>query len=253
MENSRFPTEVTLCLSGGAARGAYQLGAISVLQENNIAIKAISGTSIGALIGAALGCDKSAQEIFRVIQSKEFRSVFRLRLGRGALFSLDKNAKVIENLIDKERFEDLSIPLTLCVCDIEEEEPIYWSSGENFKDLVVASCSIAPLFSAVDIDGKIFADGGIVDNFPVEQLQKYDYPIVGINLHPKQRAIPRSMLGWIKKVIHTAWQSKYYPKSALCDVYLCNEALNGVKIFSFKDLQKAYDMGIVDMRNAMRI
>ena len=45
MKKSEFPKEVALCLSGGAARGAYHLGVISVLQEHNIRIKAISGAS----------------------------------------------------------------------------------------------------------------------------------------------------------------------------------------------------------------
>jgi len=76
MKNSQFPQEISLCLSGGAGRGAYHLGVISILQENNINIKAISGTSIGALIGASLACGKSAEYIFEVIQSKEFHSVF---------------------------------------------------------------------------------------------------------------------------------------------------------------------------------
>jgi NTE family protein len=252
MNQSKFPTEVTLCLSGGAARGAYQLGAISVLQDHNVKIKAISGTSIGALIGAALGCQKSADEIFDVISSKEFKSVFKPSFGKGYFFRLDDSAKVIDKLIDRASFEELSIPLTLCVCDVKDESAKYYNSGVDFKKLVLASCSIAPLFKPVELYGRTFVDGGVVDNFPVEQLQRYDYPIIGINLHPKYRKTPSSVFGWLKKNIHTAWQSQYYRKSNLCDIYLCNEELNNVKIFSFKDLQKAYGLGKKDMHNIMQ-
>jgi len=251
MKKSEFPKEVALCLSGGAARGAYHLGVISVLQEHNIRIKAISGASIGALIGASLACGRSANEIFCLLKSKEFRRVFKLSLGKGYILKINHTAKVIEKLIDRAAFEELSIPLSICVCDIADESALYCSSGEDLKELVLASCSIAPLFQPVFLHGKIYVDGGVVDNFPVEELQKYNMPIIGINLHPKQRNVPTSIIGWLKKNIHTAWQSPYYAKSELCHLYLSNEKLNDVKIFSFRDLDKAYALGVEDMREIL--
>jgi len=251
MKKSEFPKEVALCLSGGAARGAYHLGVISVLKEHNISIKAISGTSIGALIGASLGCGRSANEIFSLLKSKEFRRVFKLSLGKGYLFKIDNTAKVIEKLIDRTTFEELSIPLSVCVCDVTDESALYCSSGEYLKELVLASCSITPLFQPVSLHGKIYVDGGVVDNFPVEELQKYNTPIIGINLHPKQRYVPKSIFGWLQKIMHTAWQSQYYAKSELCHLYLSNEKLNDVKIFSFRDLEKAYALGVEDMREIL--
>ena len=251
MKKSEFPKEVTLCLSGGAARGAYHLGVISVLEEYNIRIKAISGTSIGALIGASLACGRSADEIFDILKSKEFRSVFKLSLGKGYIFKLDHTAKVIDKIIDRAAFEELSIPLSVCVCDVADESALHCSSGEDLKELVLASCSIAPLFQPVSLHGKIYVDGGVVDNFPVEELQKYNTPIIGINLYPKQRNVPKSIIGWLKKNIRTAWQSPYHAKSALCHLYLSNEKLNDVKIFSFRDLDKAYALGVKDMREIL--
>ena len=252
MEDCQFPREVTLCLSGGAARGAYQLGIISVLQENNIRIKAISGTSVGALIGAALACSKSAAYIFEVIRSKEFRSVFKLSLGHGYIFKLNSDAAVVKKLIDKESFEELIMPLHVTACDVKNETAIYYDKGAIFKEAVLASCSVAPLFSPVHVEEKLVVDGGLVDNFPVEQLQKYKYPIIGINLFPKHKKVPKSILGWIQKNIHTAWQSKYIPKHELCDLYLCNEKLLDIKVFSFKDLDKAYAIGREEMQNILK-
>ena len=252
MENYQFPREITLCLSGGAARGAYQLGVISVLEENGIEIKAISGTSVGALIGAALACGKSAAYIFQVIRSKEFRSVFQLSLGHGYLFKLNHNATVIEKLIDKESFEALEIPLHVTACDVENESPVYYNKGAIFKEAVLASCSVAPLFAPVHVKGRMVVDGGLVDNFPVEQLQEYGYPIIGINLFPKYKKVPKSILGWIQKNIHTAWQSKYIPKQELCDLYLCNEKLLDIKVFSFKDIDKAYAIGREEMQEIIQ-
>ncbi|UCM99264.1 patatin-like phospholipase family protein [Sulfurimonas sp. SWIR-19] len=252
MENYQFPQEITLCLSGGAARGAYQLGVVSVLEENGIKIKAVSGTSVGALIGASLACGKSAAYIFKVIQSKEFRSVFQLSLGHGYLFKLNHNAKVIKKLIDKESFEALEIPLHVTACDVENESPVYYNRGAIFKEAVLASCSVAPLFAPVHVKGRMVVDGGLVDNFPVEQLQQYGYPIVGINLFPKYKKIPTTILGWFKKNIHTAWQSKYIPKKELCSIYLCSEKLLDIKVFSFRDIDKAYALGREEMQKIIQ-
>ncbi|ADN09135.1 patatin-like phospholipase family protein [Sulfurimonas autotrophica] len=248
MKNNQFPKEIGLCLSGGAGRGAYHLGVISVLQENNIQIKAISGTSIGALIGASLACGKSAEYILEVIQSKEFRSVFQISLGRGYMFKLKSNAAVINKLIDKESFEELDIPLSVVACDVKNESAVYYNKGKVLKEAVLASCSIAPIFCPVYVNETLVVDGSLVDNFPVEQLYKYNYPILGINLFPKYKEVPKTMLGWLKKNIHTAWHSKYAVKKELCDIYLCNEELLNVKIFSFKDINKAYMLGREDMQ-----
>ncbi len=252
MKNSQFPQEISLCLSGGAGRGAYHLGVISILQENNINIKAISGTSIGALIGASLACGKSAEYIFEVIQSKEFHSVFQISLGKGYMFKLRSDAAVVNKLIDKKSFEELDMPLHVVACDVENESAIYYDRGDIFKEAVLASCSIAPIFCPVYVNETLVVDGSLVDNFPVEQLQKYNYPILGINLFPKYKEVPKTMLGWLKKNIHTAWHSKYAVKKELCDIYLCNEKLLDIKIFSFKDINKAYMLGREDMENILK-
>ena len=249
MENNQFPREIALCLSGGAARGAYQLGVISVLEENNIQIKAISGTSIGALIGASVACGKSAKEIFEVIKSKEFRSVFKYRFFKSYVFELNHSAEVINKIIDITAFSELCIALNVCVCDVVKESALYVDDSDDLKEIVLASCSIAPLFKPVVYKGKTLVDGGIVDNFPVEQLQKYGLPIIGVNLYPKMKHVPSSLFSWLKWVVRTAWQSRYHQKEKLCDFYVSNEQLNSVKVFSFKDLDRAYSLGKVDMQH----
>ncbi len=248
MEDYRFPREISLCLSGGGARGAFHLGAISVLEERGIAIKAISGTSIGALIGASLACGKSSKEILHIFKSKEFRNIFKFRFAKTYLFSLDAEAEIIRELIDKNNFETLSIPLSIAVCDVQNETIKYVNSGENFKKIVLASCSVVPLFKAVELNNTLYADGGIIDNFPVEQLKKYDYPILGINLYPKYNLVAGSMFAWMKKIAYIMWQSHNAPKRELCDFYLCSAAIRNLRAFSFKDIDKAYELGRVEMQ-----
>lgn len=251
MENNKFPREISLCLSGGAARGAYHLGVVSVLQENKIEIKAISGTSIGALIGASLACGKKAQEIFEILKSKEFKKAFKLSLGKGYLFRINLDAPVIEKLLDKNSFEELEIPLSAAVTNVLSADVEYYQSGNNLRELVLASCSISPLFKPISLDGKLFVDGGLIDNFPVEQLKKYKMPILGINLYPFIKNRPDSIFKWLKKNIFIAWQYNNLQKSRLCDIYLSNSQVNQLATFSFKDIDKAYKLGQIDMKELL--
>ncbi|WP_457747260.1 patatin-like phospholipase family protein [Sulfurimonas sp.] len=246
MEDNQFPAEISLSLSGGAAKGAYHLGIINILQNRGVTLKAISGTSIGAVIGAALASGKSAEEIFTIMSSKEYRKVFKLYMKEGALFRIDIQAQVLKELIPVKTFEELDIPLIVCVTDIIKARPKYMNRGD-LTTAVLASSSISPLLPPIVFNGTVLSDGGLTDNFPVEQLQKFDYPIVGINLYPNNQRIPKTFFGWLRKNIRVAWQNRNFEKESLCDYYFTNVALDEVKAFSFSDMQKAYALGQKDM------
>lgn len=249
MEDNKFPREISLCLSGGAAKGAFHLGVIDVLQEHGIEIKAISGTSIGALIGASLASGKSPKEILEILKSKEFEKVFKLSLGKGYLYTIDMKSPVISKLVSKLSFEELAIPLEIAVTNLDEAQVLYKNSGNQLHEYILASCAISPIVQANTIDGTLFVDGGVTDNFPVERLKKYPYKILGVNLYPHTRSVPTSLLGWLKKIIFIAWQSPNLAKRQQCDYYLSSELLDEINMFSFKDLDKAYEFGRKEMES----
>ncbi|MEA3370402.1 MAG: patatin-like phospholipase family protein [Campylobacterota bacterium] len=251
MEDNQFPREISLCLSGGAVRGAYHLGVISVLEEHKVKINAISATSIGALIGASLACGKKSNEILNVLKSPAFKKVFQLRLGKGYLFKIDMQAKVLDLLINKMSFEDLAIPLEISVTDVDNADILYINSGVKLREYILASCSITPLIKPVSIDNKLFIDGGLIDNFPVQRLKKYPYPIVGINLYPYSKKRVSSIFGWIKKMFFIVWQSENLAKRDLCDLYVSSEALKNISSFNYRDLDKAYELGREEMKSIL--
>ena len=249
MEDNKFPREISLCLSGGAAKGAFHLGVIDVLEEFGVSIKAISGTSIGALIGASLASGKSSKEILEILKSKEFRSVFKLRFNKGYIYSIDLANPIIKKLVNASSFEALKIPFELAITDIDNAQAVYVSSGERLHEYILASCAIAPLVGPNEIDGTLYADGGLSDNFPVELLKKYPYKILGVNLYPHISSRPASIFGWIKKVIFVAWQAPSLAKRNKCDYYISSDQLSQINMFSFKDIDKAYKMGKEAMRS----
>lgn len=252
MENNRFPREVALCLSGGAARGAFHLGAVSILEENDIKIKAISGASVGALIGASLACGKDAKYILGILKSKAFKKVFKLNLGKGHIFKINIEAPIVTELIDKYSFEDLEIPFEVTVSNIDTADVEYYNSGNSFREVVLASCAVTPLISPVLVNDKLLVDGGFMDNFPVQTLQKFQYPILGINLYPYVPIRPTSIISWIKTILFTSWQKDNLKKSQLCDIYLTSNKLNELSTYSFKDIDKAYELGRDEMSKKLK-
>ncbi|MEA2072074.1 MAG: hypothetical protein U9O86_00685, partial [Campylobacterota bacterium] len=87
----------------------------------------------------------------------------------------------------------------------------------------------------------------------VERLKKYPYKILGVNLYPHTQKAPNSLLGWIKKIVFIAWQSPNLAKRHECDHYLSSELLNEINMFSFKDLDKAYQLGRREMKRKQYI
>jgi len=251
MENHTFPAEVSLCLSGGGARGAYHLGVISVLEENSIAIRAISGTSIGALIGASLASGKNAKEIFEIFCSKEMRKIFRFSFTFSHIFTIDFQAEILNKLINKESFEALNTPLSVAVFDVKKEELHHINAGADLKKYVLASCALVPVFQAVKHKEMLLVDGGLVDNFPVEQLLKFPYPILGINLYPSSPNIPNSLFAWIKKIIYLSWQTPNNNKKELCYSYISSQNLHTIATLSLKDMDRAFTLGREEMQRVL--
>ncbi len=247
MEGNKFPREITLCLSGGAAKGAYHLGVLSVLQEKGVTIKAVSGVSIGAVIGASLACGNSAQKTYEILSSKEYRKIFKFRPKKGILFSIDTQATILQDLLPKQKFDELDIPLHVAVTDLVHARVDYIKSGDLHK-AVLASSAISPLFAPVEIENTLYGDGGIIDNFPVQELQQYNYPIVGVNLYPNLQEIPNSFVSWVKKNIFLAWHCHNLEKNALCDYCMSHKKLQELKTFGFSDIEKGYALGVEDMR-----
>jgi len=252
MEDNQFPREIALCLSGGAAKGAFHLGVIETLLDYGIEIKAISGTSIGALIGASFISGKLPKEILHILKSKEFKKAFKLSLGNGYLYKIDMHNPSLDKLLNKKSFEELSIPFEIALTDIKNAKVEYRNSGDKLKEYILASCSITPVISPTEIDEMLYVDGGIIDNFPVKALKKYPYKILGVNLYPYRYEVPSSIFDWIKKVVFVAWQAPNLSKLKECDYYLSSNELTEISMFSFKDLDRAYELGKKETREYLK-
>lgn len=196
--------KVGLVLSGGGASGLAHIGVLKALEEEKIVVHSISGTSIGALIGAMYSSGYTAHEIDSLFNTEKYRkAVFGETLDNKYMgikkeiatpkfisYSLDFNKNLEENLptyitssntldlmlfegfaraeiVSKQNFDSLFIPFRCAASDIDRKKCEYFKKG-SLAQMVRASMSYPFYFPATDINGRIYLDGGIYDNFPVD-------------------------------------------------------------------------------------
>lgn len=171
MNLNPFNTRIGLALGGGAAKGIAHIGVLKALEEDQIKIHCISGTSAGALIASYYAFGRPAESILSICSALNLSKILNFTFERGGLFSTDAiRAMVLRDLGDV-RIEDADIPLAICATDIETGEQLIFRRG-NLADAVCASMAVPGLFVPVEIDGRTLVDGGLVENVPISPLEK---------------------------------------------------------------------------------
>jgi NTE family protein len=192
---------IGLVLSGGGARGAAHVGVIRVLEELNIPIDCITGTSMGSIIGGLYASGMTTDELEQALQAidwddalqddpkREHRPFRRkreddeflvqaspgisdkgeLKLPSG-LIQGQKLGLILKQLTlpvaDVSDFNELSIPYRAVATDIVTGHEVVLGTGD-LATAMRASMSVPGAFSAVEIDGKLLVDGGMANNLPV--------------------------------------------------------------------------------------
>ncbi|MDT8338101.1 MAG: patatin-like phospholipase family protein [Sulfurimonas sp.] len=178
--------KIGLALGGGAVLGAVHVGVLKALEEEDIKIKAICGTSAGAIVAALYAFGKTPQEIEKIVVEFEWKKLSSLTLSKYGLLSNEKIGEIIKHNIGKKNFEDANIPLGMMATDITTGEKVILNKG-SVADAVVASTCIPGIFIPVEIEERLLVDGGIVENVPLSCLKDKDVDfLIGVDLVPER-------------------------------------------------------------------
>jgi len=209
-KNKERPT-IGLVLGGGGAKGLAHVGVIKVLEENQIPVDVIAGTSMGAIIGALYASGYSADELENITKEMDWHNVFNDKTSRSRStfrrkadefgFLTDykvsfKDGKIVlpqgiiqgqnlflelSHLLSETRsvgkFEDLPIPFRLVATDLSSGDAVIMEDGD-LATAVFASMAIPGLIPPVERDGKHLIDGGLVNNVPVDLARALGADIV---------------------------------------------------------------------------
>lgn len=201
--------KIGLVLSGGGAKGFAHIGVLKVLEEAGIKIDYIGGTSMGAVIGGLYASGYNASQIDSIFKKTNFDELindyiprssknfygkkndelyaivlpfsnFRIgipeALSKGMynynlLSSLTRNVRHIRD------FNKLPTPFLCIATNIETGEEVLLNKG-NLVQAMMASSAFPSLFTPVEIDGNLLVDGGVVNNYPIEEVRNLGADII---------------------------------------------------------------------------
>ncbi|AVM49776.1 patatin-like phospholipase family protein [Capnocytophaga sp. oral taxon 878] len=201
--------KVGLVLSGGGAKGLAHIGVLKVLEEAGVRIDYIGGTSMGAMVGAMYAAGYSANELDSIFRQMDFDKLLQDKTSRSAKslherYLYDRYAialpfndfkvglpravskgqnvynefvKLLYPVSETYYFSQLPIPFLCVATDIETGKGVVLDSG-FLPQAIQASGSFPSLFDLVEIDGKFLTDGGIADNYPIDEIKKKGMDII---------------------------------------------------------------------------
>ncbi len=168
--------KIGIALSGGAARGIAHIGVLQVLNELGVEIHAVSGTSMGAIIGAIYALGISFEEVINYIKNTDWRSFLilsALGLSRRGILNDKKVDDVLSNFLGNKTFDDCIKPFCCVAVDIISGKKVILNSGK-LKEAVRASISVPGIFSPVYKDGGLLIDGGVIEPLPTESIEIFN-------------------------------------------------------------------------------
>ena len=251
-ENKR--PKIGLVLSGGGAKGFAHVGVLKIIDELGIPIDYIAGTSMGSIIGGFYAIGYSAIDIEKIILeqnwddllsdqiSRKFVPIYEKTDFERYVLSFPIRPKGIElpsgivggqnviNLFEsltidyhnETDFSKLPIPFLCIATDLENGEAVVLDKG-YLPEAMRASMAIPTLFEPVEIDGKLLADGGMVNNFPVKEVLRMGADIViGVDVQSgaKSKKELKSLLDIVNQTVSLMALPNFKENVKYCDIYI---------------------------------
>lgn len=271
--------KVGLVMSGGGARGLAHIGVIKVLEENNIPIDYVAGTSMGAIVAALYSMGHTPDEMIEMMKSDDFQRWYTGTLDQDYMYYFKKNRQVPDlfsvhfsfkdslrivppsaNLINatpmnlgfleifagytaacKGDFDNLMVPFRCVASDVHNKKEIIFSEG-NLGDAVRASMSYPFFFRPIKVDSVLLYDGGLYNNFPADvMMNDFDPDIIIGSVVSENPTIPEEneIMSQMENLI--MGQSDYtVPKEK---GIIINMQVKGVNLLDFHKINEITKLG----------
>ncbi len=165
--------KVALVLSGGGARGYAHIGVIRALEDRGYEIVSLAGTSMGALVGGIYtgGGLEAFEKWVKEADIKEIMRVLDFSLHEPGLIKGEKIMQKIAGMLSTDKIEKLSKPYVAVATDLKNRREEIFMQGSLIRAMR-ASIAIPTVFTPVTEDNKILVDGGIMNNIPVNHVER---------------------------------------------------------------------------------
>lgn len=276
-----YSQTVGLVLSGGGARGLAHIGVIKALEENNIPIDYITGTSAGALVGSYYAIGLTPAEIEKLVLTKAFEkratgffdednlynflknpddaswvnikliadSVFRTQLPSNVVNPAEINFSLMENMASQiamsgYNFDSLLVPFRCIAADITAKQPVEFKQGD-LALAVRASMAFPFYYAPVLIGDNILYDGGIYNNFPTDIMTKEFNPDLMIGVSAAGITDIPSEGNFLSQLKTMIVQTTKYTMPREQDI-LIEPNIKSISVFEFQLIKNAIDSGYAE-------
>jgi len=245
---------IGIALGGGSARGMAHAGVLQWLEDHHIPVDRIAGNSTGALMGGAYATGMSAEAIQTLLRNADWDTILRpdipyplrsfrrkeddydysikLEAGLDHGFRLQSGlnpghhlsllaSRIMLPYSEVKSFDDLPIPFRCLATDLEKGEVVVFDSGPIAR-AIRASMALPGTYDPVRKDGRLFADGGILNNIPVDvALAMGAEVVIAVRVGPKAEQKTAETIGGIaNRAISLMMQSLEKPRLRLADVVI---------------------------------
>ena len=180
---------IGLALGSGGARGWAHVGVLRRLQEMNVPIDCVAGTSIGAIMGAVFAANRLEvlEDLSHRLDWRRVATLFvEVNFPRAGLLTGKRIQHLLQEIIRVQRIEDLSIPFAAVAANLHTGEPVVFTRGD-VVDAIRASIAIPGIFVPALHEGQYLVDGGTINPVPVDVVASMGADIViavDVNLQP---------------------------------------------------------------------
>lgn len=203
--------DIGIVLSGGGIRGIAHIGVLRALFEHGVYPDCIAGASAGAIVGALYAAGYDPAEMLEFFEKKNPFRLSNVSITKPGIIDTDKVRADFEEYFPDNSFEALQRKLYVLATDLTRGEPVEFHTGELIP-AVLASSAYPGMFTPIEIDGHIYADGGIVNNFPSELLTGRCGTLLGVHAS-EMREMNRSDFGNALSVLKRAFEVGMYRTS----------------------------------------
>lgn len=229
-----------LSLSGGGARAIAHLGLLQYLEEKNIGIEVLSGTSAGGLIASLWAKGYTAKEILSIFKDFSFRKVLQCSLSKG-LLKQKKLYDLLKNFFPENDFAALTKRLWIACTDLKAAKIVYFSQGKIIEPLL-GTIAIPPLMRPVDFMGQQLLDGGILNNLPAQVIRPHCDFLLASHSNPASWQAVKTMREAIEKSFLLAIAQNTQQAKNIADLYFEPPFLADFRFTDIKKIQKIYDL-----------
>ncbi|MGD2075824.1 MAG: patatin-like phospholipase family protein [Gammaproteobacteria bacterium] len=211
---------VGIALGAGGANGLAHILMLEALDEMDIRPHRVSGSSIGAVIGAMYASGMTGRAIHRLVDrflissdegvfeqladrdALRWMEFIEIELGSGGLVSSQGFLSFVYETIHKDDFESLNIPLSIAAADFWEREPVRLDAGPLLP-AISASMALPGVFQPVVIGDRVLVDGGTVNPVPYDLLDDCEV-VIAVDVIGERSRAPGGIPGYFETIFNSA-------------------------------------------------